>query len=485
MWDPRLEGPFSLGLMPYLRASIWVLLASGLIGGWRALRDGAPVERDRFDRLILGSAVVVAGVDALRYYNIHQMVSREGFMGIEPIAFPASIVVLVQLGMFVLMLLAAIHLSRAGVGNGAALLATLPAFALDLPYAARSSYQVIERAGNTAGLFALCTILATLALITAFLRARRDLRLVSIGSDPGSPGRAVELPLRLNLVGATPLVLLAGPQAMLGGVLEDLSRTDPRALGWIEFLSHWGWILQSLAIVAITFVLTSLWYDTRQVGPLLARWGYRMEAAGEMPGERVLDRLLERRMLLSCAVLLALHFLPMEAIQRWTGVIMPPVLGGATLLVLGAVVMDTARHLGALRSMDRPAESDAPAVEPVAGVASDERLGSAPASEDEWATVLEPETELEARLAAAVLESHRIRAVVLANRASSLLGTLAVWEWCPPTYRAWTIYRRLGGGRVAVMVPTTDAARARAIVEARFSSPASEGDTSETAQAAG
>jgi len=461
-------GPMSLGITPYLGAAGWVLLFSGAFSRLGALRDGTESQRELFDRIILGAGVLFAFAFAGLHVRALQLIQTT--LGHEKLALSNSILASIQVGMFALTVLAATTISRFGFGNGAALLYTLLALVLVLPGAGESSLQLLQQARVTALPVAQTTLLATLAICIVYMRKVRTLRMLPTESEELAPRPPLEFPLRMNLVGAVPLALLGLVQTV---VIAFMSIATPEATAppvWLWLESPAGWALHIVLIVAFSFVLTSIWFDTREVGAVLARWGYRLDGAGELSSERFLDRLIERQTLLSCGFLIALDFAPVDAIHNWTGVNLPPALSGAVLLTLCAVVMDTARHLSALRSMHRSPHATESEDEGDREPTSNDSEGPGIEEAHGWSEVLEAETELEARLAASVLESAGIQAVVLANRAMPVLGTLALWEWCAPTYRAWTMHPRLAGGRVAVMVPSAEADRARDLLSSRLAS---------------
>jgi len=127
-------------------------------------------------------------------------------------------------------------------------------------------------------------------------------------------------------------------------------------------------------------------------------------------------------------------------------------LRGTILLVACAIVIDTIRHVRSL-----PQASNA--------TMADETRETSDTGSEAWAEVLHTDTELESRLACAMLRDAGIEATVVANRAIAVAGTLGLWEWTTPTYPAIVIHRRLGWGSVAVCVPENQSERARALLE--------------------
>jgi hypothetical protein len=212
---------------------------------------------------------------------------------------------------------------------------------------------------------------------------------------------------------------------------------------------------------------------------LLKRFGYVIEGAPDGPTEEYLDGIIERRMLLSVLILIAIFGAPW-LIARITGIDLTAAGIPASSVLLGcAIVLDTIRHARTWRALEGPANGAGDPVEDSdpegrpAGLEEQHAPGSEepPDSgmEPEAAArvdVLEADTELEARLALATLEGHGIHGVMLCNRVIPLTGTLAFWEWTVPTYPFLVIHRRLGGGRVVVSVAERDADRAREVLAA-------------------
>jgi len=493
LWPSFAPGPMPRDLAPYLAAAGWFLLLSGAVRPLRSMRDGSTEQQARFDLLILGFALLLAALGAWleyrRYLTWDLSSMPPGFHN----PFHVSLVVEIRVAFLALTLWVAWAISRSGVGNGVALIGALLAWTPEFPFGLMASFHELREMPPSAVPLAHTALLVAVAICVLYLRAEQALRLTPVGPQSGSPRRVVTFPLRWNLVGAAPLVMAAVLRSLFTFLFAVVAPGETMSARWFWLGSPGGWAFQTSLVVGLSILFTRLWFDTRQLARMLERWGYRLEEAGEAPVDQFLDGLLARRTLVSCAVLLALSFFPVEATWIWTGVPFPSALGGDYLLMVCAVIMDTARQITVRRSMTSPVPEALEAGQAPASrshAASDE--GSAPEAEEAntegdstpespsewepddeqgWSEVLETETELEARLAVAELESHGIRAVVLANRAVSLLGTLAVWEWCPPAYRALTFHRRLGGGRVVVMVPVPDETYAREVLEPRIEAP--------------
>ena len=429
LWLTRFH-PFALGIRPYLIAAVLWLLLSGAIDRLGRMRDGSRDERASFDQVIVVIALVIGLAQSA---GIQQEVSS----WTSPGRGERALLVPTLVGGLALLVATAMVLTRFGVGNGVAWIWLVTAH---LAMLTRSIRREMERLETTEfGFFHVPVALLALAgLVVAsiyYLQARKDLTLEPI--EPRkvpAPGPTPTLPLRFNLVGVVPFMV--AHSAIMSLLL--ITSLFGLWLTWIAPDSVGYWVLQVVLVFFLSYVVAGIAFDTRRVGPLLERFGYRI--AGLPPGqssEQYLDRLIERRVPLSAAALIGMLLVP-KALEAKTGISLDHAgLGAMTVLLASALVLDTVRHARGLRDIEG----------------------------GRWVEAFEADTELEARLVVARLADHEIRGVLLANRVIPITGTLAFWEWTAPTYANLVVHRRLGGGRVIVQVQLRDAVRAHEILD--------------------
>ena len=466
---PRL---FSIGIHPYLSAAFFLLLLSGVIYRLGMMREGSDAERASFDRSIVWLALIVGLFQATGAFVA--LSYRDPLTGHVPDAGPSWVVIPGAVAGTALLIAIAQIVSRHGVGNGVAWVAFASLCSPAFPEGIRRGWMLRNEwgIGFEMILIAVLGVTGLIAFCRFYLTSRQDVTLTPMeGGGFKGPRPPVTLPVRVNLVGVVPSViaqyLLALPSTLAG-----LLGNPPR---WIYPHSPAYWILFAMLTIALSYVITGISFDTRRVGPVLRRFGYAIEGAQDQSSEEFLDRLIERRMVPSAIALIGITVIP-AIMESMFGVSLRIVgITGGIILVGCAVVLDTIRHARTLRSIEAPApdagapeDSDTePRLDETGGepaVGAEERGVEGQPQPEAWVEAFEADTELEARLALATLESAGIRGVMLSNRVIPFCGTLALWEWTVPTYPFLVIHRRLGGGRLVVRVPEEASDRAREVL---------------------
>jgi len=460
----------SLGLTPLLSASGLLLLLSGVIDRLRQQREGTATERAAFDQAIVRVALVITLLQGIAYGLYIQSLASEGFspsLAIIAISVLAGVAALIWLSVFV---------TRNGIGNGVAWLVLaggyLPGLAEGLP---RELAHIREKAIGDSLPIVGAVLVGLVALCLFYLRNARNVALVPMSASPAPlPPPVPSFPLRINLVGIAPAVvagvLLSTPAAIAGFL--------PHPPPWLVPDPPVYWALFFVLTVVLSYALAGLAFDTRRVGPLLERYGYRIDGIAEQNTADYLDALIERRVLMSAVILVGIIAIPGPLLDKVSGISLSRAgFSGEFVLVACAIVLDTVRHMKGLRLMNPPVPievaSESPVEEdvdansehdPLPDEEEDDATGEPPV--DDWVSVFESDVELETQLAHAALGAQGIRGVTISNRVIPLAGTFALWEWTVPTYPFLVIHRRLGGGRVVLEVPEVDAARARDVLAA-------------------
>jgi preprotein translocase subunit SecY len=432
---------FALFLAPYLNSATLLLLASGIVPALRANREGDADQRRSFDHVLVAGAIVIAGVQASAYAvylaNVGGRVAAPG---------PApwlSAVTLVAAD--ALLLLAALWLTRRGIGNGVAVALTAGAFLPGLVHGV-----LVERSAVS-----LIVVTGLVIAYTHVLRAAEDWPLVAGNGTPhatapggGAPGPAPPaLRMRYNLLGVGPVVAATAattlPFAVAGlfphapGALAGFAPSTP------AYALTWG----TLAAAACAALL-AVGFDPAAAAALLTRHGYRVEGVEDGALRGWISRRVWLRLPVGFALSLALGLGPMWLV-RLTHCKSTFAHGLGVPLLLGtAVVMDTWRHHDVLRRMAPP-----PPAEGERGTFEDED----PAEWLEWIRV---DTELEGELIRHRLATAGIPSHLACNRAIALAGTFGPWEWCPPRFPSLAIHRRLGGGAATLCVRAGEVERA-------------------------
>src|SRR5262245_2691319 len=274
LFPPNRLRVLSVGIMPYLSASAFMLLLSGVIERLRSRRDGTPAERTAFDQNIVWLALIIASVQGYAYgVYIRSLLSISGVAGRGP---SLLLVVATVCAGAALMISVAALVTRAGVGNGVAWIALATSYLAALP---TSVPRELARLRETdVGYFRLplagAVLVGLVVLCCFYLRSSRDVALVPMdGWKAPLPHSGPPLPLRLPLSGIVPITiassLLRFPAA-LGGLF-------PHPPPWLVPTPPVYWALLAALTVVLSYVLVGIGFDTRRVGPMLERYGYRID----------------------------------------------------------------------------------------------------------------------------------------------------------------------------------------------------------------
>ncbi len=453
---------FHDGMNALLTASwTWVLL-SALVPSLGRWREGPPSRRATFDRVIFPLGLILAAAfTTLRTLLTNPRLTLEIHGGPVPVGECVLWAVVATAMLFGI----AVWITRGGIGNGVALTTFVCGYLTPFLTSARDDVQRLQH--GPVGLFRAPLAIAFFIGLALFCRwfsnVRDDLPLARTGEHGTAPvAMPLALPLRWNLVGMAPVFFAYAVIGAVDAAFAYLGSSSP-----LRHLAPY-WVALGVLVVAATYLLTAVSFDTAWVGTLLERHG--LDLVGRPDGATIeshLDRLIERRIALSAAVLLALVAIPLAfgraigfrlTVASWTG----------TAFLLGyAVTADTVRNVRAHRAIEAAEAAELEQAEAQAG-----EDASADVEVERWVEIASYDVELEATLVRARIEHEGIGAVIVANRVIPILGTFAPWEWTVPAYPGLAIHRRLGGGRVSLRVPAAAAARAAAILDTIPAEPA-------------
>lgn len=425
---------FSLGIMPYVTASMLVLLFSGAVRRLRQLRDDRSEGAITFDRLIYGATAAIALAQGWGLASFLQMIptpSGQDIVSVPGFLSKIQTAVIVTTGAILLAWMAD-EVTRRGLANGVVLIFLVDRLAdvvsgLNAEVSALMHGDLVLRQT----VLLLLAMGGLLALSIIMVRAEHRIPLhLERPRDRGDTNWTPSIVLRMNTVGVVP-VGVAGI-AMLP--LQYVGVTHQSAVSWILYCG---------LIIFFTYLWTAVTFSGADVLAQVRRYGFALaDVDPTVAPEDYLDRVVERRVLRHAAFLTGLVLVgPFLGARLGVSPALSR-LAGPSLLILAAIAVAIMESLRVLRQQHDQAEE----------VAVD------------WVPVFEAETELEADLARGILEAAAIPTARFSNRAIPITGTLAFWEASRPLYPSLTIYRRLGGGRVCAQVHREDVERAAGVL---------------------
>lgn len=360
---------FSLGVMPYISASIMMQLLTAVIPrlGKLAKEEGGRQKITQYTRYVTITLSLFQGWLMTRQFinpsdailpGIRETMARYGpLVPVSGFWFELVSVMCLTAGTMLLMWLGD-QITDRGVGNGMSLIiavgivASLPA---GLVQAWKTVVPTGAAAGNVAPMKLVLMIGFLVLVIAAVICLTQAQRRITIQYAKRVVGRKVYggvaqyMPLKVNYAGVMPIIfgqaLLVFPATMVGMIAPG----NPTAMRFSDALNN-GWphyVIYSLLIFFFSYFWVATQFQPQQIADDLKK------AGGYIPGVRpgkptadFLDRAMTRLTFGGAMFLLVIALLP-DLLSRSAGV--PPLaaqfFGGTSLLIVVGVVLDTMRQI--------------------------------------------------------------------------------------------------------------------------------------------
>ena len=364
---------FSLGIMPYISASIMMQLLTAVIPqlGRLAKEDGGRQKIMQYTRyatvvlcLVQGWLLSVSFQHPASYQTmlpgITDVTNRLGIELVDNLSISFNIITALTLttGTLFLMWLGD-QITERGIGNGISLIITIGIVAR-LPAALAQAWKTfVPSAGNgtsPSNPFILVLMIAFLFLvIAAVIAVTQGVRKITVQYAKRVVGRKMYggqtqyMPLKVNYAGVMPIIfafaLLIFPATIVGYV----GKNSPIAARIVGALNS-GWP-HYLALAAMIFFFSYFWVATQfqpsQIADDLKKYG------GYIPGVRpgkptadFLDYTMTRLTFAGAIFLTVIAILP-TLLSQWLNVpqITAQFFGGTSLLIIVGVILDTMRQV--------------------------------------------------------------------------------------------------------------------------------------------
>jgi preprotein translocase subunit SecY len=337
---------FTMGVMPYISASIIVQMMAMVVPQWMEYRKEGESGRRKLTEITrygtLGLALFQSFVTASGLQQ-QGMVVAPGwqFLFVATITMTTGAMFLMWLGE---------QITERGVGNGISMI-ILGGIVAGFPGAIGRTVDQINT-GEMSGLFAIVLIVVVLA-VTAFCvyveRAQRRIPVDYAKRQVGRrmyAGQSTHLPFKLNMSGVIPPIfassLLLFPATIAGFAGQNTNTWWGQALSTFSNTLGYGQpahvVAYAVLIVFFCFFYTALVFNARETADNLKKSGafIRGIRPGQQTGEYI-DKVLTRLTLWGAVYITAVCLLP-EVLVVKGGV--PFVFGGTSLLIVVVVAMD-------------------------------------------------------------------------------------------------------------------------------------------------
>jgi preprotein translocase subunit SecY len=334
----------SLGIMPYISASIIMQLATSMMPSLEALKKEGEAGRRKINQYTRYGTVVLATVQA---YGISAGLEGQG-LALDPGAFFRASAVITLVGGTMFLMWLGEQITARGIGNGISLVIFIGIIA-ELPGALAQFFEQ-GRTGQINTLVIIGVLMMAVAVIYGVVfieRAQRRILIQYPKRQVGSKmfgGENSHLPLKLNTAGVIPPIF-ASSLLLLPTTMATFSASggDTGVLGTVAALLGRGQPLFLLSYAALVvffvFFYTAVVFNPEDVAENLKKNGGFVP--GIRPGKRTaeyLDFVLMRLSVIGASYLVAVVLLPELLISK---VNVPFYFGGTSLLIVVSVTMDT------------------------------------------------------------------------------------------------------------------------------------------------
>ncbi len=339
---------FTLGIMPYISASIIIQLMASVVPKLEQLKKEGESGKRKITQYTRLGTVILAVFQSYGISIALQSQSAGGASLVTNVGFTFSLVTVITLttGTLFLMWLGE-QITEKGIGNGISMI-IFAGIVSGLPSALGSTLSLVST-GELTVILVIALLVMTL-LVTAFVvfmeRGQRRIIVNYAKRQQGRKmvgGQSSYLPLKINMAGVIPPIFASSIilfPATLGGWFSQ-----SEGMGWLADLTAsispgqpLYVLFYGLAIVFFTFFYTALTFDSKDTADNLRKSG------GFIPGIRpgknsadYIDSVMSRLTTSGAVYITAVCLLPEFLILYWN---VPFYFGGTSLLIIVVVVMD-------------------------------------------------------------------------------------------------------------------------------------------------
>lgn len=340
---------FTLGIMPYISASIIMQLMTSVVPKLEQLKKEGESGKRKITQYTRIGTVLLA---TFQSYGISVALQSQSAGGVSLVTTPGFVFIFVTVvtlttGTLFLMWLGE-QITEKGIGNGISMI-IFAGIVSGLPSALGQTLSLV--ANGTLGVITVVIILAMAFLVTAFVvYVERGQRRITVNYAKRQQGRKMVggqssyLPLKINMAGVIPPIFASSIilfPATLGGwftadggdvtlIDQIIASLSPGNLPYIVFYAA--------AIMFFTFFYTALTFDAKDTADNLKRSGGFIP--GIRPGQHsadYIDTVMSRLTSAGAIYITAVCLLPEFLILNWD---VPFYFGGTSLLIIVIVVMD-------------------------------------------------------------------------------------------------------------------------------------------------
>ncbi len=333
----------TLGIMPYISASIIIQLLTGVTEYFKNLKNQGEYGRQKITQYTRYGTVLLALVQG---YGVAVSLENSQGLVLDPgLYFRFVTTVTLVTGTVFIMWLGE-QITARGVGNGISLI-IFSGIVAEIPGALASTFE-LGRTGAISSVVVLSVLILLLLAIYFIVfveRAQRRILIQYPKRQMGNKmfgGEASYLPLKVNTAGVIPAIF-ASALLLLPITLSNFSTSTDSFLFSITSLLGQGkplyMIFYAAGIIFFSFFYTSIIFNPEETSDNLKKNGGFVP--GIRPGEKTsefIESLLTKLTVIGSTYLVIICLLPEVLIANYP---IPFYLGGTSLLIVVVVAMDT------------------------------------------------------------------------------------------------------------------------------------------------
>ena len=333
----------TLGIMPYISASIIIQLLTGVTEYFKNLKNQGEYGRRKITQYTRYGTVLLALIQG---FGVSVSLENSAGLVLEAGMYFRLVTTVTLLTGTILVMWLGEQITARGIGNGISLI-IFSGIVAEIPRALASTFEM-GRTGAISSvviLSILFLLLGAIYFIVFFERAQRRILIQYPKRQMGNKmygGEASYLPLKVNTAGVIPAIF-ASALLLLPITLSNFSTTSNTWVLSITSLLGQGkplyMIFYATGIVFFSFFYTSIIFNPTETSDNLKKHGGFVP--GIRPGEKTaefIESLLTKLTVIGSTYLVVICLLPEVLISKYP---IPFYLGGTSLLIVVVVAMDT------------------------------------------------------------------------------------------------------------------------------------------------
>ncbi len=341
---------FSLGIMPYISASIIIQLMGSVVPYFQRLQKEGEAGRKKITQLTRYGTVMIS---VMQSYSVALFLEKELQVVIDPgFLFRFTTVVSMVTGTIFLMWLGE-RITERGIGNGISMIIMIGIVA-SLPNVIVGEITLIQE--DVRSLLSEVILIGVMFLIVAFVvLLTQGTRRIPVSYAKRVVGRKVyggqntHIPLRVNTAGVMPIIFAQAIMFIPSTVSMFFTDSEfmQSIMMWFSFEHPFYWFVFGLMIVFFTYFYTAMAFDPVQVSSNMKQQGGFIP--GVRPGKKTaeyIDNILTRVTLpgsISLAFVAIFPYILMQTMD--VGYDLASFFGGTSLLIIVGVALDTLQQV--------------------------------------------------------------------------------------------------------------------------------------------